>query len=65
MHTIQERVAQLQQSLPPLLDAFGKTGTFDPGTYFSQWQMFLLRQPIEPLSFSKMQAALAQPITVS
>jgi hypothetical protein len=47
-----------------LPDAFGEASTSDPTTHFHQWQAFLSRQPVEPLSFSKTQASLTQPVVV-
>ena len=51
---------KFRQSLLPVPKIFDKAGAYDPGAYFSQWQTFLSRQPVEPLSFHKTQAALPQ-----
>ncbi|KJZ69387.1 hypothetical protein HIM_11226 [Hirsutella minnesotensis 3608] len=60
VHTIQQRVAELQKSLPPLAEVFGERDSYEPRTHFHQWQAFLSRQPAEPLSFQKTQAGLSQ-----
>ncbi|GJN86977.1 hypothetical protein PLIIFM63780_010559 [Purpureocillium lilacinum] len=63
-HTVQERVTQLQQSLPPLSKIFGENGSYDPSAYFPKWKSFLSHQPVEPVSLRRTQEALHRPITV-
>ncbi|KAK2617036.1 hypothetical protein QQS21_000130 [Conoideocrella luteorostrata] len=64
-HTVQERVTKLQQTLPALSAVFGHKGSYEPGTHFPNWPSFLTRQPTEPLSLRKRQAALQRPITLT
>lgn len=58
-HSLRERVAYLQSSLPPLSEVFGENGSYDPRSYFHLWQKILSDPPAEPLSFRKSQMLLS------